>query len=97
MSENVFEVIDKTGRKIIMPKKQWSHLMRKHSYMIKYEEEIKATIQNPDKLIRIKTDKAYYYKNYKYLKKPNRFVFVVVKYLNNHGFVITSYLTGDIE
>ncbi len=62
--------------------------------MDKYFEEIKETLMSPDKIVRVRFEKAYYYKNYKYLKSPNKFVFVVVKYLNGDGFVITSYI-GD--
>ena len=93
----IFEVVDKTGRKIRFSKKQYSHSMRKHSYMHKYMEEIKQTIQNPDKIIYPTKDKGYYYKRYKYLKNPNRFILVVVKYLNGDGYIITSYLEEKIK
>jgi len=92
----IFEIIDKTGRRIRLTKKQWSHMMRRHSYMIEYIEEIKETLQNPDK-IKNYYDKGYYYKHYKYLKAPNRFILVVVKFLNGEGFVVTSYLEEKIK
>lgn len=60
--------------------------------MEKYLEEIKETLKSPDKLDIQLSDKGYYYKRYKYLKNPNCFVLVVVKYLNGDGFVITAYL-----
>jgi len=87
---NIFEVIDKTSRKIRLTKRQWEHIMRRHPYMGKYVEEIKETIKMPDKLIIKLYNKGYYYKHYKYLKKPNRFILVVVKYLNDEGFIITT-------
>ena len=55
------------------------------------------TIQNPDKLIHPTDDKGYYYKGYKHLKSPNKFLLVVVKYLNGEGFVISTYLEGNIR
>ncbi|MFH1365334.1 MAG: hypothetical protein ABIH28_02005 [archaeon] len=94
--ENVFEVTDKTGRKIRLTKKQWYHMTKKHPYMEKYFEEIKETLTAPDKLINY-SDKGYYYKNYKNLKAPNRFILVIVRYLNNEGFIITSYLEAKIK
>lgn len=96
MKNYVFEIIDKTGRRIRLTKKQWTHIMESHAYMHKYLEEVIETLRSPDKIIKL-FKKGYYYKNYKYLNSPNRFVMVTVKYLNNHGFVITTYLTGMIR
>ena len=45
---DIFEIIDKTGRKIRLTKKQWAHMMKRHSYMEKYLEEIKETLKAPD-------------------------------------------------
>ena len=39
--EHIFEVIDKTGRKIRLTKKQWSHITTKHPDLSGKEEEIK--------------------------------------------------------
>lgn len=64
--------------------------------MERHVNEIKETISNADKIVEKPYGKGYYYKGYKYLKKPNKFVFVVVKYLNEHGYVITSYLESGI-
>lgn len=91
-----FEIIDKTGRKIRFTKKQGSHMMKRHPYMQKYIKEIKGTLKVPDKIKKYK-GKGYYFKYYKYLKDPNQFILVIVKYLNGKGFVITSYLEKRIK
>ncbi|MBI2044932.1 DUF4258 domain-containing protein [Candidatus Pacearchaeota archaeon] len=93
----IFEISDKTERKIRLTKKQWKHITKRHPYLEKYLEEIKQTLQIPSKIINQDFEKGYYYKNYKYLKYPNRFVLVVVKYLNGEGFIITAYLSKDIK
>ena len=93
----VFEVIDKTGREIYLPPKQWKHILMRHPYMLQYIEEIRETLKNPDRIEYSDSDKAYYYKGYKYLKLPNRFVLVIVKYKNGEGFIITSYLEERIK
>ena len=67
---HIFEVIDKTGRKIRLTGKQWSHMTKKHPYMEKYLREIQETLMSPDKIIDY-SDKGYYYKSYKYFKTPN--------------------------
>ena len=42
--ENIFEVIDKTGRKIHLSKERYKHI-QKHHYMHDSLEEIKSTIK----------------------------------------------------
>jgi|SRR3989344_2956393 len=96
---NVFEITDKTGRKIRLPNKQWRHIMKKHPYMEKYLEEIKETLKIPDKITEYSPDETirYYYRRYKYVKSPNYFILVIVKYLNGEGFVITAYFTDKLK
>ena len=47
---NVFEIIDKSGRKIILTKERWRHIRKKHPE-VEEVEEIKETIGKPDKII----------------------------------------------
>ncbi len=93
----IFEIVDKTGRKIRLTKKQWKHIMRRHSYMEKYLEEIKQTIKIPDRVIEKFYNKGYYYKGYKYLESLNKFILVIVRYLNGEGFIISTYLEEIIK
>ncbi len=95
--DNIFEMIDKTGRKIRLTDRQWGHMVKKHQYIEKYLDEIKEILRLPDKLVDYSLDKGYYYRNYKYLKHPNRFILVIVRYLNGEGFVITAYLEQRIK
>lgn len=76
---NVFEVIDKNGKLIRLTSKQHSYIMDEHPYMDKYLEEIKETLQKPDKITSYSLDEniRYFYKNYKHLNKPNKFVLVI--------------------
>ena len=88
----IFEILDKTGRKIYLPIKTWSHITRKHPSMTNYIEEIKSTVKNPDKITEWSLDKdvRYYYKYYK-SKDPPKYLLVIIKYLNGKGFIISSY------
>ena len=45
--ENIFEVVDKTGRKIRLTKKQWSHITKGHKYMVNYLEDIEKALIRP--------------------------------------------------
>jgi len=95
----VFEAKDKTGRNIHMPQRQWSHITRKHPFMVAYEEEIKETLAKPDKIADYSFDEQvkYYYKYYKHKEGPNKYLLVVVKYLNGAGFVISAYFEKRIK
>ena len=95
----IFEVVDKNGKLIRLTNKQHSHMMDEHPYMHKYIEEIKETLQKPDKITSYSFDEnvKYFYKNYKHLDKPNKFVLVIVKYLNGEGYIISSYLESKVK
>lgn len=94
----IFEVIDKTGRKIILKKKGWKHI-KKHPNMDENRlDEIKNIIKNPP-IIRYSEDDeevVYFYKEYKEMSPEERYLFISVKYLNGEGFVITSFFTNRI-
>jgi len=99
MMETVFEIVDKSGRKIRLPRKQWTHIIVRHPYMASYLEEIKETLTKPDKIsdYNFDEDVKYYYKYDKHKNFPNRYLLVAVKYLNGEGFVITTYFVSRIK
>lgn len=94
----IFEVVDKTGRKIRLTKKQWSHITKKHPE-VESLEEIKETIKNPDKITCPKIDQTigFYYKYFKHKPSPYKYLLILVKYLNGESYVITSYLEDKIK
>lgn len=98
-NDYVFEVIDKTGRKIRLTKRQWEHILRRHSDMINYQDEIKKTLKNPQKIIDHPYDEKsrYYYSYVKYKQGHNKYLLVIVNYLNGDGFIITTYFRGSIK
>ncbi|MDP3987393.1 MAG: hypothetical protein Q8P81_04170 [Nanoarchaeota archaeon] len=95
----VFEVIDKTERKIRLTPRQWRETNLKHPSMTAYLEEIKETLVNPDKITDYSLDESvrYYYKSFKNLNTRDRYLLVIVKYLNGDGFVIKSYFVRKIK
>ncbi len=46
----VFEIKDKSGRKIHLSKERWTHINQEHPEVSNYLEEIKETIQSPLKM-----------------------------------------------
>lgn len=96
---NVFEIKDKTGRKIRLTKKQWEHIASPsspHAYMTNYLEEIEQTLISPDKIISSIYDN-YKSSYYKYYKNKKEYLKIIVKYLNGDGFVISAYFVKNIN
>ena len=96
--EYLFEIVDKTGRKIHLTKERASHIIE-HPEMTNQIENIKNTLINPLKITRyiFEEDIFYYYKYFKYIESPAKYLLVIVKYLNGIGFIITSYFVKNIK
>ena len=88
-----FEVIDKTGRKLRMTDWNWEHIIRRHPEISSEKERIIETLEKPDKITdSLKDEKArFYYKCYKQRQSQNKFMMVLVKYLNGDGFIISAH------
>ena len=88
-----FEVIDKTGRKLRMTNWNWEHIIKRHPDISSEKEKIIETLQNPEKITNsLKDEKArFYYKHYKHRSPANKFMMVLVKYLNGKGFIISAH------
>ena len=99
MNNYVFEVVDKSGRRIRLTEKQWSHTLRKHPSLSDYIEEIKETLREPLAITESNSDKdaRLYYKYYKHLPSPHKYLLVIVKYLNGDGFIISTYFEKSIK
>lgn len=99
MDKYVFEITDKTGRKIRLTKRQWRETTLKHPSMAGYLGEIKEALIRPDTITDYSLDEyvRYYYKYFKHIKSKNKYILVIVKYLNGDGFVIKSYFENKIK
>lgn len=95
--DNIFEVIDKSGRKIRLSKEGWKHIKKEHPQIqIKDIKQIKHTIIYP---LKIKLSKYNMNVNFYYTfnKERKRYLMVCVKYLNGEGFIITAYYMKNIR
>jgi len=90
----IFEIIDKSGRKIRLTEFKWSYIL-KHKYMANKLEDIKRALTNPTLIVphKFEDSKRNYYLYYKEIK---RYVLVSVKYLNGEGYVVTAFITRKI-
>ena len=93
--EVIFEVIDKTGRKIHLSKERWSHITIKHTNMSDKLRDLKKALANPTLIVPHKFDNTM--RNYYlYYKLEKDYLLVSVKYLNGEGYVATSFITKKI-
>ena len=95
---DIFVVIDKTGRRIKLTKGQWTHIRKKHPEVDRYEL-IEETIAKPSKITDYDIDESvkYYYKYYKHRSTHEKYLQVVVKYLNGEGFILTAQFKPYIK
>jgi len=92
---NIFEITDKTGRKIRLTKERLSHIRRDHPNV--QEHEIETVLLNPIKIIQKSTNKYFYYSYFKNKNSSAKYLRVIVKYLNGSGFIITSYFVTHLN
>ena len=93
-----FEVKDKTNRTIRLTRERWSHITTTHAEMTNYVLEIEYALCTPLKITpHRKGNLSNYYAFIKQRKYPEKYLKVVVKYLNGHGFVITAHFVRHIQ
>lgn len=70
----IFEITDKTGRKIRLTKKQWKQIIP----------------QEKGNLVR-------YHSYQKDRKHPEKYLRIIVKYLNGDGFIVTAHFVRNLQ
>lgn len=95
----IFDIKDKSGRTVHLSDERWKHIVNEHPELASYCEEIKLTLTNPVKVITYELDEniKYYYKYTKEKESKAKYLLAIVKYLNNHGFIITAYFVRNIK
>ncbi len=62
----IFEIIDKSGRKIHLSKERWGEHIKLEHPDINDAFEIKLTLKNSDKIVEIKENINHHYKYFKH-------------------------------
>ena len=98
MMEKVFEISDKGGRRIYLTKERLGHII-KHPDVSEHVENIKEILKRPYAFRRHEVDKdaRYYYGYFKDRDPSERYLLILVRYLNSSGFIITAFFTNKIE
>ena len=90
----ILNIIDKNGKEIYLTLERLKHI-QKHPHMHDPIENIKETLKNPT-TIRYENNINYFYKEFKHLDPSERYLMISVKYLNDNGFIITSFFTNKL-
>jgi len=95
----IFVIRDRTGRNIHLSYERWKHIVYEHPIVANRIDEIKNTIIAPTAIRESDHDEAirFYYRYYKNIKLKEKYLFVMVRYLNGDGFVITSFYINKIK
>lgn len=94
----LFEITDKSGRKVHLSEKQWAHIRKKHPEVEDFDM-LREGIEKFDKVTNYGYDSSvhYFYKYFKHKQLPNRYLCIAIKYLNGEGYVITAYFDKGIK
>ena len=92
----LFMIKDTHGRTIRLPYERWKHILREHPDVHNLEE-LQNTILHPTTMKPSKYDPVHVVWYYRYNKIRKHYLFVSVKYLNDEGFIITSYYMRTIQ
>ena len=94
-SKIIFEEKDVFGRFIRTTKNYWQKIfLIKHKELKVSKTQVIEVIKKPDE-VRKSVQDPFIYLFYKKIGKKN--LVVVIKYLNNHGFVVTIYETSKVK
>lgn len=94
---HILEIVDKTGKKVILTQENWAHIRKKHG-LVEDPEEIQQTILTPDRTIVIEErNKTFFYKYFKHKKHVSKFLKVIVKYLNDEGYILSAHFVRNIR
>lgn len=94
---NIFEIIDKSGRNIHLSNERWRHITTNHPAIANYLEDIQLCLINPIKITSHKKgDLRNYYLYLKHREYPEKFLKIIVKYLNGTGFILTAHFVRNL-
>jgi len=95
MEAVIFEVIDKTGKKIRLTQRGWKHIRDEHPEIVDPQEIIKV-LTMPNKILASdRDDSVGWY--FLYNKARKEYLKVSAKYLNGEGFIITAHHTSKLQ
>ena len=94
----VFEVKAYDKRRIRLTEVQWLHMVFFHPEVESEHEKIREVLENPEVVVEGATkDTRICYRFFKSTPVASKYLAVVVKVLNEEGFIITGYFTERVR
>ena len=94
---NIFEFVDRRGRKVSLTKDGWKHIRVEHPN-VESLQEIEDTLKNPDKVINDQGEGSeYFFKHFKHKKLKSKFLKIIVKYINMRGNILSVHFVRNIK
>ena len=89
---------DYFGRSVRLTDERLRHILE-HPEMADMESAMEATLREPEKVIQSRTDEsvALCYRSYYGTIVGDKWLCVVVKYMDDDAFIITAYLTDTVK
>ncbi len=85
--------ISKNGIKIRLPEKRWLHITESHDYMSGLSDSVLEAINNPDEIVSGEKGELIAIKRFN-----NKHIVAIYREVNDeNGFVITAFLTSEVE
>ena len=94
----VFEALSKLNKKIRLTEIQWAHIELKHKELRNQIQKMIGTLENPNFIYYSPAEESYHY--YKYFKETpvtEKYLLLVVKHLNDEGYIITAFFVTRIR
>ncbi len=94
----VFEVVSKMGKKIRLTEVQWAHTSSKHPELENQIDNMITTLQEPDYVYHsTKEENFHYLKLFEQTPVTEKYLLLIIKHLNDEGFVITGFFVSKIR
>lgn len=99
MSETIFKVVAKFGKKIVLTKSQYEHVRKRHSEVTGEIVRMKKTLVSPQIVRRSMYHEKVllFYRFFKGTPVSEKYLMVAARIVNNEGLVVTSYFTDKIK
>ncbi len=92
-------ISDKYNRQVRFTDERLQHIKACHPEMTEQLNRVEETLQEPDKVVRSRTDSEaeLFYRFYPLTPVTRKYLCVVVKVLADDAFVITAYYTDTVK
>jgi len=95
---SIFEIVCKLRKKIRLTETQWSHIKYRHPELENQIEKISMTLESPEIICYSSKEELYhYYRHFTGTPVSEKYLLVVVKHLNDEGFVVTGFFVSKIK